>query len=347
MQPDQTPAVSVIIPVRDDPLVFQAVRAVLDQQGLPASPEVIVVDNGSRQAFRRALARLDRQVIVLDEPLQGAAAARNRGIGHARGEFIFFTDADCTPAPDWIVEGLRGFDATGADILSGGRLWKATSRNQRLVSAANGYRASRRRSGAGAGGTAGGPGRRHDTTPFADTANAAVRRSVFERVRFDVALLRGQDLAFGDEAVAAGFVLRDWPAMQVVIRPDEYLRLRVAKEIMGGWGYAERAIRRAAAQGRPVRPPVAARRLGRLPGVATVFPACLLPCIAAAGVIDCLARLLPLRWLVGPAARLTAIGRRAGRVGRHLGMPPLSPADLARGRVRVATGHLPRAGGVT
>lgn len=324
--------VSVIIPVRDDPLIFQAVDAVLGQEGCQSPLELIVVDNGSKPAFRRSLAELDPAVTVLDEPLQGAAAARNLGIDHAGGEFIFFTDADCTPLPDWVAEGLRGFEKTGADLLSGGRLWEVTTRHQRLVHAANGYAA--RRKPKTNGGKAAAP-----AAPFVDTANVAVRRRVFDRVRFDIALLRGQDIAFGMDAVMAGFVLVDWPAMRVRIRPDEALRLRVAKEVMGGWGIADRTLRRTRASGGQVRPPASARRLRHLPGHQVLAGAGILLLVAAAGTLDLAARFLPLGWLVAPAGRLAAVSRRSGRIARHLGVPPLSPAELARGRMRVPTGH--------
>ena len=40
-------------------------------------------------------------VRYIPEPRRGYGYARNRGLAEARGEFIYFLDDDCVPAPDW------------------------------------------------------------------------------------------------------------------------------------------------------------------------------------------------------------------------------------------------------
>jgi GT2 family glycosyltransferase len=54
--------------------------------------------------------RLD--VKLLSQPHAGPAAARNRGAAGARGEFLAFTDDDCTPASDWLEKLAARFEAT-------------------------------------------------------------------------------------------------------------------------------------------------------------------------------------------------------------------------------------------
>jgi glycosyltransferase involved in cell wall biosynthesis len=90
--------VSVIIPTynRAD-LVERAVRSALEQT-YPVS-EVIVVDDGSRDATRAVLAGLmlaplgDRIAYIYQDN-QGVSMARNRGIQSATGELIAFLDSD-------------------------------------------------------------------------------------------------------------------------------------------------------------------------------------------------------------------------------------------------------------
>jgi glycosyltransferase involved in cell wall biosynthesis len=88
-----TGQVSVVIPVRNgERYVGQAIESALHQTRPPS--EIIVVDNGSQDASRTVAERFGRPIVVVDEPIQGTARARNAGLRIARGEFIAFLDAD-------------------------------------------------------------------------------------------------------------------------------------------------------------------------------------------------------------------------------------------------------------
>ena len=50
---------------------------------------------------------------------KGYYALKNEGAALARGRFIFFSDVDCRPSPDYFLHLLAHFEATGADILGG------------------------------------------------------------------------------------------------------------------------------------------------------------------------------------------------------------------------------------
>src|SRR3546814_13107079 len=81
---------------------LDAVRA----QSLPSEElEIIVVDNGSTDGTAE-IARSVPGVIVLTDHRPGSYAARNRGLAHARGTYVAFTDADCRPASDWLAKAL-------------------------------------------------------------------------------------------------------------------------------------------------------------------------------------------------------------------------------------------------
>jgi glycosyltransferase involved in cell wall biosynthesis len=75
--------------------------------------EIIIVNDGSRQP--RTLEVLgvlrDAGYRVLDQPNSGLAAARNRGVGEARGRIIIPLDADNRLLPGYPAAALRVFDA--------------------------------------------------------------------------------------------------------------------------------------------------------------------------------------------------------------------------------------------
>jgi glycosyltransferase involved in cell wall biosynthesis len=108
--------VTVIVPARDAAATISGTLRALEAQ--TEDPEVIVVDNGSRDDTA-ALARSSRlrpTVIALDRGA-GPGQARNAGARAARGSLLAFTDADCEPEPGWVAAGLRHAD--GADLIQG------------------------------------------------------------------------------------------------------------------------------------------------------------------------------------------------------------------------------------
>lgn len=215
------PAVSVIIPVLDDRRLAEAVDSVLACAGEAERPELIVVDNGSSTEFAGWLEGMlkDRaRLVTVPEP--GVYSARNAGIEAAGGEFVFFTDADCVVRQGWIAAGLAAF-GEGADIVQGYSGSVGTSRLQRLIQRR--YEAHLRKL-------------RPGEPTECDTRNLAVRRSVFETIRFDVRFRRVGDTQFGLQAEEAGFRVAYAPAMRVDHAHEEDLRLFAAKQVCHGWG---------------------------------------------------------------------------------------------------------------
>jgi glycosyltransferase involved in cell wall biosynthesis len=86
-------SVSVIIPSYNSAeVVGDAVESALNQSTPPG--EIIVVDDGSTDETRTTIGRYGPKVRYIYQNNQGVAAARNRGIREARGEFVAFLDAD-------------------------------------------------------------------------------------------------------------------------------------------------------------------------------------------------------------------------------------------------------------
>ena len=85
--------VSVIIPTYNSAAYLpQAIASVLEQDF--EDREVIVVDDGSTDDTPDAIRPFLRQVRYVRQENGGNAAARNRGVAEARGEWLAFLDAD-------------------------------------------------------------------------------------------------------------------------------------------------------------------------------------------------------------------------------------------------------------
>ena len=95
--PTSTPLFSIIIAVYNDWEPLEECLRSLEQQENSPGFEVIIVDDGSREAAPdsiRAHAKCYSMTIVR-QPHAGIAATRNRGIQISKGSVLVFTDADC------------------------------------------------------------------------------------------------------------------------------------------------------------------------------------------------------------------------------------------------------------
>lgn len=105
----------VIIPHYNDVSRLERCLAALmknDRTGV----EIVVVDNGSTQSLD-AVRQAFPDVRFLIEPEKGAAAARNRGVAETSAPLLFFIDADCVAAPDWLATARRV--GPMADLIGG------------------------------------------------------------------------------------------------------------------------------------------------------------------------------------------------------------------------------------
>lgn len=91
---------SVVIPTRNRPeslaRLLESIRSSVPPEG---GYEIVIVNDGGQDLSALA-ARFGARLIT--QPASGAAAARNRGVEAAQGEFVLFTDDDCRVARDWI-----------------------------------------------------------------------------------------------------------------------------------------------------------------------------------------------------------------------------------------------------
>lgn len=114
-----TPLVSVIIPAYNaQDYVAECVTSVTGQT--LENIEILVVDDGSTDGTRaivQDIADRDNRVALLTQANQYAGVARNNGMDHASGEYLYFLDADDFIEPD-ALEKLTGIaERTGVDIV--------------------------------------------------------------------------------------------------------------------------------------------------------------------------------------------------------------------------------------
>lgn len=110
--------ISVIIPHYNAPeslaRVVEAVRA----QDIADEVEIIVADDGSAQVPDVPGAT----VVTQDDLGFRAAAARNLGASHARGEVLAFLDGDTVPEPGYLAAAARHIEADPRAVVVGTRL---------------------------------------------------------------------------------------------------------------------------------------------------------------------------------------------------------------------------------
>ncbi|UZD23049.1 glycosyltransferase [Algoriphagus halophytocola] len=86
--------ISLIIPLfNKEDTILKTLESVFDQIECP--DEIIVVDDGSEDASRELVLKVNHPLIKLvSQPNQGVSAARNRGVQEAAFDWVTFLDAD-------------------------------------------------------------------------------------------------------------------------------------------------------------------------------------------------------------------------------------------------------------
>jgi len=114
------PLVSVIIPTYNNAVGLRQVLSMLQQQRYPAERlDIIVVDNNSTDGSDHVALEMAGVRVVYEKEIQNAAASRNRGIAAAIADILAFTDSDCLPTPDWIVNGVKALTMQAIDGVAG------------------------------------------------------------------------------------------------------------------------------------------------------------------------------------------------------------------------------------
>lgn len=177
---------SVIIPTYNGGDLLRACLKSVAKLNFPKQDfEVIVVDNNSTDNTKAIIAEFPFKY-VLENKTQSSYAARNAGVAVARGEILAFTDSDCEVHPDWlthVLDAARRHPKAGC-IAGEIMPFPGTTVVERF-SDKIGLLKQR------------GPLSGWHFKPYAQTANASFRRTVFDRVGlFDGHMKSGGDATF-------------------------------------------------------------------------------------------------------------------------------------------------------
>lgn len=112
---DTGPEDAVIIPHYNDVPRLERCLLALRANDV-ANTEIVVVDNSSPVSLDEIRAAFP-EVRFIVEAQKGAAHARNRGVAETTAQRLFFIDADCVPASDWLTVGREIADR--ADLIGG------------------------------------------------------------------------------------------------------------------------------------------------------------------------------------------------------------------------------------
>lgn len=91
----RNPMISFVVPAYNvEAWIAQAMASILVQAPLPH--EIIVIDDGSSDGTARELVRYRENPLVriISRPNGGLGAARNLGLSHCSGDYVFFMDSD-------------------------------------------------------------------------------------------------------------------------------------------------------------------------------------------------------------------------------------------------------------
>jgi len=190
------PAVSIVVPVYNDP---DGVRATLDSlvaQSTDSPYEIVVVDNDSTDRTPEVVRSYendhDHLTLVHEREIQSSYAARNTGIRNTDSETLAFVDADMTVPEDWLDSALAAFESADADYM-GCHVELALPEDPSLAARYDHH--------------TGFPVEGYlEQQGFAPTCCLVVRREVFADVGlFDHRLVSGGDKEFGNRVSEAGY----------------------------------------------------------------------------------------------------------------------------------------------
>ena len=131
MKMTDAPNFSIVIPTYNRPAQLAVCLQACARLEYPRDRfEVIAVDDGGTTQLEAVVAPFQGvfTLKLLRQENAGPAAARNRGASEARGEFLAFTDDDCSPAPKWL-QALAAQFVASPDCAVGGQTLNALTHN--------------------------------------------------------------------------------------------------------------------------------------------------------------------------------------------------------------------------
>ncbi len=126
---------SIVVPFHNSERFLDGcIRSLLNQAYPKDRYEILLVDNASTDGSAEVVRRYPA-VRLLHQPKLGSYAARNRGLEHAGGEVIAFTDSDCEADPGWLTAVDQALADARIGVVLGRREFPVASRPLQWLSA--------------------------------------------------------------------------------------------------------------------------------------------------------------------------------------------------------------------
>ena len=218
----EPPTVSVVLASRDRKDQLLTTLRALAAQGFPAGRmEVVLVLDGATDGSAEAVRALETpwSLRVEEQPGQGLAVARNRGIALARNDLLVIWDDDIVPERDLVAAHAAAHDAPGEDAIVMGVHPMVADPGERFSLLVRAWWADHFRRKLA-------PGWQPSFMDYCD-GNSSMPRRLSERLGpFDVAFTGGrrQDWEFAMRALQAGVPFR----MRADARGTHYPRVSFA-----------------------------------------------------------------------------------------------------------------------
>jgi len=101
------PSVSIVMTVKNvENYIARCIKSILDQAFNDF--EIVIIDDMSNDNTKNIIEKFDDKRIKYFQNTKwlGISKSRNRGFKYTTGEYVFFTDGDCTVSKNWIEQGL-------------------------------------------------------------------------------------------------------------------------------------------------------------------------------------------------------------------------------------------------
>lgn len=198
---------SIIIPTKNgEAWLERCLGAVRSQQGV-GSVEVLLVDSGSTDRTLEIARRHAARIETIRPEEFHHARTRNYGASLATGKYLVFLSQDAIPSSKtWLAAMLRNFDDADVAAVYGRQVPAAGSTNERHDALGTMYGSERCVKEASSRARLG-----YKYYHFSD-ANAAVRRDIWQSIRFPEELKVFEDLGIAKKILDAGW--------KIVYEPD-------------------------------------------------------------------------------------------------------------------------------
>jgi rhamnosyltransferase len=164
----------------------------IEQQTLK-DPEIILVDSGSTDHTLDIVSQYPVNVVQIQPEEFSFGYSLNRGISHAHGDLIVIVSAHVYPVyPDWLERLLAPFADPQVALTYGKQRGNALNKFSEAQIFQHWYPDHTQL---------------HQPYPFCNNANAAIRRSLWEDLRYDETLPGLEDLEWAHRIMARGYTL--------------------------------------------------------------------------------------------------------------------------------------------